>query len=45
MVNPEGKAHIIEISNAPFARPDLAGILSGIKIIQERSYPVRGTMA
>ena len=45
VVNPDGKAHIIEISNAPFARPDLAGILSGIKIIQEKSYPVRGTMA
>jgi peroxiredoxin len=45
VVNPDGKAHIIEISNAPFARPDLAGILNGIKVIQERSYPIRGTMA
>lgn len=45
VINPAGQAHIIEISNAPFARPDLAGILNGIKVIQERSYPVRGTMA
>ena len=45
VVNPEGKVQIVEISNAPFARPDLAGILNGIKIIQERNYPVRGTMA
>ena len=45
VINPEGKVQIVEISNAPFARPDLAGILHGIKIIQERNYPIRGTMA
>ena len=45
VVNPEGKIQIVEISNAPFARPDLAGILNGIKVIKERSYPIRGTMA
>lgn len=45
VINPEGKVQIIEISNAPFARPDLAGILHGIKVIQERNYPIRGTMA
>lgn len=44
VINPSGQAHIIEISNAPFARPDLPGILNGIKVIQERSYPIRGTM-
>ena len=45
VINPEGKVQIVEISNAPFARPDLAGILHGIKVIQERNYPIRGTMA
>lgn len=44
LINPDGKVQIVEISNAPFARPDLAGILHGVKVIQERSYPVRGTM-
>ncbi len=44
VINPEGKVQIVEISNAPFARPDLAGILNGIKVIQERNYPIRGTM-
>lgn len=44
LVNPDGKVQIVEISNAPFARPDLGGILHGIKVIQERSYPIRGTM-
>ena len=43
LINPEGRAQIIEISNAPFARPDLAGVLGGVKIIQERNYPIRGT--
>lgn len=45
VINPEGRVQIVEISNAPFARPDLAGILHGIKVIQERNYPIRGTMA
>lgn len=45
VINPAGQVQIVDISNAPFARPDLAGILYGIKIIQERSYPIRGTLA
>jgi hypothetical protein len=42
-VNPGGEAQIVDISNAPFARPDLAAILNGLKFIQEKGYPVRGT--
>ena len=42
MINPEGKVQIIDISNAPWSRPDLANILNGIKIIKERNYPIRG---
>ena len=34
---------ICEIANAPFVRPDPALILRGIKVIQERDYPIRGT--
>jgi len=45
VVNPQGQAHIIDISNAPFARPDLEGILNGLKFIKERGYPIRGTAA
>ena len=44
IVNPEGKIQVIDISNAPFARPDLAGVLKGLKFIQEKSYPIRGTL-
>jgi peroxiredoxin len=43
VINPLGQAHIIDISNAPFTRPDLRGVLNGLKFIKERSYPIRGT--
>src|SRR5215831_18796857 len=43
VINPEGQAHIIDISNATFARPELKGILSSLKLIKERGYPIRGT--
>jgi peroxiredoxin len=42
-INPEGTAQIIDVSNAPFARPDLNGVLSGLKFIREKAYPIRGT--
>lgn len=45
VINPEGRVQITDISNAPFARPDLVGILNGIKLIKERNYPIRGTLA
>lgn len=44
IVNPQGKIHIVDVSNAPFARPDLNGILNGLKFIQEKQYPIRGTV-
>ncbi|WP_291688986.1 hypothetical protein [Bradyrhizobium sp.] len=45
VVNPERKVQIIDISNAPFARPDLEGIMEAVKFIQEKQYPIRGTLA
>jgi peroxiredoxin len=45
LVTPDNKAQIIDISNAPWSRPDLNAILGGVKMIQERSYPIRGTAA
>ena len=44
VVNPEGRLHIVDISNAPFSRPDLANLLGGIKFIQSKRYPIRGTL-
>ncbi len=45
VTNPEGKVHIVDVSNAPFARPDLQGVLNGLKFIQAKDYPIRGTLA
>lgn len=45
VVNPAGQIQIVDLSNAPFARPDLDGILRGVRLIQERNYPIRGTLA
>ncbi|MCY7286748.1 MAG: redoxin domain-containing protein [Cryobacterium sp.] len=42
-INPDGNVQVVDISNAPFSRPDLASLLSGLKFIQEKQYPVRGT--
>ena len=41
--DPKGKIHIIEISNAPFVRPDIDLIFRGINHIQKNNYPIRGT--
>jgi peroxiredoxin len=44
VINPEGRIQVVDVSNAPFARPDLGGICRGVKFIQEKQYPVRGTL-
>ena len=43
VIRPDHRLQIVDISNAPFARPDLGLIYNGIKFIQENSYPIRGT--
>lgn len=42
VINPEGQVQIVDISNAPFARPDLASMLQGLKFILDKGYPIRG---
>ncbi|MDH5750420.1 MAG: AhpC/TSA family protein [Rhodospirillales bacterium] len=42
-VNPDGNIQVVDMSNAPFSRPDLEGILNGLTFIQNNDYPVRGT--
>src|SRR5260370_5497435 len=44
-INPDAKVQIVDISNAPFSRPDLAGILQGLKFVQDKQYPIRGTLS
>lgn len=45
VVNEKGNAHLVDISNAPFLRPDLSMIVGGITFIRnpENNYPIRGT--
>jgi len=43
LINPAGTVQIVDISNAPFSRPDLAAIARGAKRIQDMNYPIRGT--
>ncbi len=45
VLNADGQAQIIEVSNAPFARPDLGNLLNGLKFVREKNYPIRGTAA
>jgi peroxiredoxin len=45
VVNAENIVQAVDISNAPYARPDLAALLRGIVLVRDRGLPVRGTMA
>lgn len=42
VINPEGNVQIVDVSNAPFARPDPKGLLDGIRFVKTKDYPVRG---
>jgi peroxiredoxin len=43
VVRDNGKLHIVDVSNAPFSRPALKGLLDGLTFIRDKDYPVRGT--
>ena len=43
LLDPDGTLRAIDISNAPFSRPDLEGILDGISQVQKERPPVHGT--
>lgn len=42
VINGAGTIQILDISNAPFARPDLEGLLGGITFVRANDYPIRG---
>jgi len=44
-VRPDGRLYLIDISNMPFARPDLDLLLSGVALAIDKDYPARGTRA
>ena len=45
VINTSGNVQLIDISNAPFLRPELNSIISGLGFIRnpENNYPIRGT--
>ena len=43
VLNPAGELQIVDVSNAPFARPDLRVLLQGLKFVAQNNYPIRGT--
>ena len=45
VVNPQGVLHLVDITNAPFLRPNLDLLLRGMGFVIERNYPIRGTVA
>lgn len=45
VINEAGQLHLADISNAPFARPDLAALAGGLDYIRANDYPIRGTWA
>ncbi|NVK41758.1 MAG: redoxin domain-containing protein [Oceanospirillaceae bacterium] len=42
LVRPDHRIQAIEVSNAPFLRPDLGLVLNGIRFVQDNDYPIRG---
>lgn len=44
-VRPDGKLYLADISNMPWARPDLGMLLSKVGYALENNYPARGTYA
>ncbi|MBY5932134.1 redoxin domain-containing protein [Tateyamaria omphalii] len=43
VVNGDGAIQMVDVSNAPFLRPDLEGVLKGITFVRANDYPIRGT--
>lgn len=44
-VRPNGELYLADISNMPWARPDLKNLLSKVPYALENNYPARGTYA
>lgn len=42
VINGDGRIQMVDVSNAPFLRPGLEGVLSGITFIRNNDYPIRG---
>ena len=45
LIDKSGKLYLINVSNMPFARPDIAGLPAKITFAVANGYPARGTHA
>ena len=45
VINPASNVQIVDVSNAPFSRLDLKGLLDGIRFVKAKDYPVRGIVS
>ena len=43
VINETGHLYLVDVSNAPFSRPDLAALASGLEFVRANAYPIRGT--
>ena len=43
-INENGVVHLIDISNTPFNRADLAETVDTVEWVRENDYPIRGTL-
>lgn len=44
LVNRAGQIQSVDISNAPWSRPEIGALLRGLTHMQEVDYPIRGTV-
>lgn len=42
VVNGDGAIQMVDVSNAPFLRPDLESVVKGIAFVRSNDYPIRG---
>ena len=47
IINDKGQVQVVDISNGPFARPEIEVLLNGLSFIRnpDNNYPIRGTYA
>lgn len=45
IINEKGTLQVADISNNPFARPELENLISGLEWIRKNNYPIRGTFS
>ncbi|THH37389.1 AhpC/TSA family protein [Aliishimia ponticola] len=43
LINPEGNLHMVDVSNAPYLRPDVVTLPKRLKFVFDNDYPIRGT--